>query len=166
MIAAVGLTALAALAQQAPAETASATALRPYLTQDAAAAGIQACLAYARREDLRVAVAVRDRGGNLVAFTRMDDVFVKQAELARIKAETAATTPASTARIGDLAYAADSPLRGLELVPGVTPVEGGEPITLSTGDAIGGVGVSGASPAQDGACARLAVQAIRRASEE
>ena len=131
---------------------------RPFLTLDAAQAGMQACLDWAAEEDLRVAVAVMDRGGRLVSFARMDDVFVKQVEFAQIKAETASTTPASTKRIGEIAVPG-SPVEGLVHLPGVTGVEGGVPIRLGE-HSIGGVGVSGATPAQDGECAAIAAEAV------
>ena len=132
--------------------------MRPYLSLDAAQAGTQACLDWAAGEDLRVAVAVMDRGGRLVSFARMDDVFVKQVEFAQIKAETASTTPASTKRIGEIAVPG-SPVEGLVYLSGVTGVEGGVPIRVGE-HAIGGIGVSGATPAQDGTCAAIAVDAV------
>lgn len=53
-----------------------------------------------------------------------------------------------------------SPLIAFEALPGITLVEGGEPIRLKSGEAIGGVGVSGAPASEDGICARMAVDAI------
>ena len=154
LAAAACLLAPCASAQERPAPT------RPFLTLNAAQAGVEACLAYARDAELRVAVAVMDRGGRLVALARMDDVFVKQVEFAQVKAETASTTPASSKRIAEITTPG-GPLESLILLPGVTGVEGGEPVRLRSGYAAGGVGVSGASPAQDGVCARRAVEAIK-----
>ena len=135
-------------------------AQRPYLTQASTEAGAQACLALARGEGWRVAVAVTDRGGELVHFTRMDDVYTRQQAFARLKAESAATTPVSTAQLAGAVLSDGSPLRGLELIEGVTTVEGGVTIRTKGGYHIGGVGVSGASPAQDGQCAQAAADAI------
>lgn len=143
---------------------ASAQESRPYLTLDAAKTGAAACEAYASENSLRVAISIKDRGGRLIHFMRMDDVYQKQVEFAGIKAETAATTPLSTERLGEVAQPG-SALAGLVYVPGLNGIEGGEPITLKTGYNIGGVGVSGASPAQDGECARAAVAAINKSYE-
>ena len=134
--------------------------IRPFLSLEAAERGAKACLDLAGRQGLRVAIAIRDRGGNLVLFKRMDDVFVKQLELALLKAETGATTPLSTRDLGKIVKQPDSALAGIEEVPGIIVVEGGEPIKNAAGYSLGGVGVSGASPSQDGECARAAVAAI------
>ena len=125
---------------------------------DAARAGTQACLDWAAGEDLRVAIAVMDRGGRLVSFARMDDVFVKQVEFAQVKAETASTTPLSTKRIGEIT-APGSPVESLLTLPGITGVEGGVPIRIGE-HAMGGIGVSGATPAQDGRCAAITADAV------
>lgn len=154
------LTTVAALAAM-PASAQEAT--RPYLTQLAAEAGAQACLSLAREEGWRVAVAVTDRGGELVHFTRMNDVFTRQQAFARLKAESAATTPVSTKALAGAVYVDGSPLRGIELIEGVATVEGGVPIALEGGYSVGGVGVSGTSPAEDGQCARAASEAIATA---
>lgn len=140
-------------------------ARRPYLTLAAAEAGAAACLGMAAKNDWRVAIAVRDSGGNLVLFLRMDDVFVKQAEFAMLKAESAATTPLSTREMADRVFAPGSPVRGLENLPGVTTVEGGEPVRTASGFSAGGVGVSGTTPEGDGICARAAAAAISAALE-
>ncbi|MDY7097454.1 MAG: heme-binding protein [Pseudomonadota bacterium] len=139
--------------------SAAADEFRPYLTSDAAQAGLEACHSLASENEWRVAIAIKDRGGELVAFSRMDDVFTKQIEFAQIKAETSATTPLATRQVASFVYEDGGSLRGLEHVPGITPVEGGEPIIVN-GYAIGGVGVSGATAEQDGACARAAARAI------
>ena len=52
-----------------------------------------------------------------------------------------------------------SAFAGIELAPGLMLIEGGEPI-LFFDQAIGGVGVSGSSPENDGTCARAAASAI------
>jgi glc operon protein GlcG len=138
---------------------AMAQTARPFLTLSAAKAGAAACEAYAVQNNLRMAISIKDRGGNQVYFLRMDDVYQKQVEIADIKAEAASTSPLSTARIGQLAQPGTA-LAGLVHIPGLSSIEGGEPITIKTEYSIGGVGVSGASPTQDGNCAKAAVAAI------
>tara|TARA_R110002124_G_scaffold81700_5_gene215155 strand:+ start:807 stop:1310 length:504 start_codon:yes stop_codon:yes gene_type:complete len=131
---------------------------RPFLTLSSAQAGIEACIAFANENELKFAISVKDRGGRLVAFARMDDVYQKQIELSHTKAETAATTPLSTKQIA--ATATNKPsYAGLVHVEGLTTVEGGIPIRLGSGYSIGGIGVSGSSPELDGECALLAVNA-------
>ena len=140
----------------------SAEPTRPFLTLDAAAAGAASCLTLAQEKGWRVAVGIVDRGGNLVHFARMDDTFVRQGEYAVLKAESASGTPVSTRKFGELVYGEGSPLRGLELIEGVTTVEGGEPIKTVSGYTVGAVGVSGAKPNQDGECARAAAAEIQK----
>lgn len=138
----------------------AAEPVRPFLSLEAAERGAAACLALAERQGLRIAIAIRDRGGNLVLFKRMDDVFDKQLELALLKAETAAGTPLSTRDLGARLKQVDSALAGIDEVNGITVIEGGEPIQNAAGYSLGGVGVSGASPSQDGEFARAAIAAI------
>ena len=133
---------------------------RPYLTIEAAIKGIQACRTIAQEKNWRLAIAVTDRAGHLVTFQRMDDVYVRQAKLSIQKAVTASTTPVSTLKLRELALAEGSHLSGIELIPEVTIIEGGEPITLKNGYQIGAVGVSGAKPSEDGECARIAANQI------
>ena len=138
-------------------------ATRPFLLQSAAEAGANACLELAKLEGWRVAIAVTDRGGELVYFTRMDDVWTFQQNFARVKAGSAATTPISTIKLAGVTFADDSPLRGIEELEGLTMVEGGVTVKTENGYHIGGVGVSGATPAQDGQCAQAAANAIAKA---
>jgi len=135
------------------------TPVRPYLSLDAARAGAEACFDFARDIDIRIAISIKDRSGRDVLLLRMDDVYQKQIEFAQIKAETASTTPLSTRQIGTVAVSG-SALAGLVHVDGITTVEGGLPIKDSDGYSYGGVGVSGAAPAEDGQCAKRAVEAI------
>lgn len=140
----------------------SETPSRPYLTLEAAIVGVQSCLKYAKDNDLRVAISVKDRGGETILFMRMNDVYTKQMELAETKALTAAGTPVSTARMSDITKSG-SAVEGLIQLPGITRVEGGEPIRLESGYHIGGIGVSGAKPKQDGDCARIAATKLNNA---
>ncbi|MCQ8186638.1 GlcG/HbpS family heme-binding protein [Parvularcula maris] len=140
-------------------------ASRPYLTLDAAQAGAAACRATADENDWRVAITIIDRGGNVVLFERMDDVFETQSRLSRLKAATAATTPVGTAALREAAFADRSPIAGIEHVPGIVVIEGGEPIIVAEPEPypVGGVGVSGARPDQDGTCAKAAAAAASQA---
>lgn len=98
--------------------------MRPFLPLDAAQASAEACIAYASNNGLRVATAIKDRGGRDVLLLRVDDLFQKQIEFAGIKAETASTTPLSTKRLGEVSVSG-SALEGLVYVPGLTSIESG-----------------------------------------
>ncbi len=137
--------------------------MRPFLSVEAVDIGVRACFEYAEKKGLRIALAVADSGGDLVYFRRMDDVYLRQGDLAQLKAESAATTPLSTKELGDRLAQDRSPLRGIEHLPGLTTVEGGEPIRVDAKRSVGGVGVSGAAPHEDGECARAAALAIATA---
>jgi uncharacterized protein GlcG (DUF336 family) len=135
------------------------TPSRPLLTLASAEAGISSCIALAEENKWQMAISVFDRSGRPVAFKRMDDVYQKQIEVSQLKAETAATTPLSSRDLGAAVFASESSLRGVEHAPGLILIEGGEPVAFS-GHPIGGVGVSGSTPSNDGICARAAVKAI------
>lgn len=104
-----------------------------------------------------LAVAVLDRGGNLVAALRMDGAQLGASSLALDKAYTAvafglptgAWVTASTPGASDWGLA--STLNGRAVV-----FPGGVPAFLD-GHLIGGVGVSGAKSVVDEACAEKAV---------
>ncbi|MEL6195737.1 MAG: heme-binding protein [Myxococcota bacterium] len=125
--------------------------------------GISACESMAKKKGWRVAIAVKDIGGNLVAFRRMDGAFTMATSVALQKAESAATTPLSTAAMRELVYRSPERPHGLEFMPGVAVFDGGEPIRLADGTQIGAIGVSGATSKDDGRCARHAVAEIGRA---
>lgn len=151
--------AIATLTAAAPASEA-APPTRPYLTLNLAEAANSACIKLAEERGWRVAVAVMDSGGDLIAFARMDGARMKPVTVAMMKAETAATTGRSTLDLRRLALIDSDPPHGIERIPGIVIIEGGEPVMAKDGALIGGVGVSGATPAQDGACARAAIEAI------
>ncbi len=90
----------------------------------------------------------------------MDNARVRPIEVATLKAETASTTGLSTLSLLHIARLDKNPTHGIESIPGIVITEGGEPIVTQSGALIGGVGVSGATPAQDGACARAGLAAI------
>jgi glc operon protein GlcG len=108
--------------------------------------------------DVRLAAAVVDRGGNLVASARMDHAQLGAGSLALDKAVTAVSfgfpTSAWTASSapGGSDWGLAHTLAGRAIVfPGGVPVFFGE-------DLVGAVGVSGAASEVDEACAVIAVQ--------
>ena len=88
-------------------------------------------------------IAVVDAGGNLIAFHRLDSTFPASAEVAIAKAKTAATFKVPSKKLEDSINGGRQAL----ITVGITFLQGGIPITYK-GEVIGGIGVSGASSAQ------------------
>ncbi|ORA34231.1 GlcG/HbpS family heme-binding protein [Mycobacterium aquaticum] len=121
---------------------------------------VAAAHAEAQRRAVTVSAAVVDSGGHLVAFGRMDGAEIAGPVLAVDKAYTAVANSTATAELGVLA-APGGELFGLQANGGGRFVIFGGGIPLRAGGVIvGGVGVSGASAADDVACAEAAVAAF------
>lgn len=127
---------------------------------------VAAAHAEAARRSVAVSAAVVDGGGHLVAFGRMDGAEIAGPVLAVDKAYTAVANRIATAELAVLA-APGGELFGIQANGGGRFVifAGGVPI-VADGNVIGGIGVSGASTADDDACARagLAAWGSRHAS--
>lgn len=121
---------------------------------------IGAAHAEAERRSILVSAAVVDAGGNLVAFGRMDGAEIAGPVLAVDKAYTAVANRIATSELATLA-APGGELFGLHANGGGRFVifGGGVPITVE-GTVVGGVGVSGASAADDEACAMAALECL------
>jgi glc operon protein GlcG len=148
---------LTALASMFLVGSAAALETRPILTLDVAKKMAQACEAKARQEGWKMNIAILDSGGNLKAFVRMDDAFLKSIDIAMIKAQTSAGFPFSTKQVEEIAK---TRVPGIAFIPGIATFEGGLPIKTAAGAHIGGIGVSGASAEQDGMCAQAALDAV------
>lgn len=130
----------------------------PGITAEAAAAAVQAAVRYAEAKGWKINVAVCDRGGNLMAFLRMPGAFIHSIEIAIDKAYTAASFGFPTkAWMGAIGHD-DGMKFGFSNQPRLIVFGGGLPI--GSGDWIGGIGVSGASEAEDEECARAGLAAI------
>lgn len=126
---------------------------------EAAHAAARAAVEKAESMGVRVNVAVVDRGGNLMAFLRMPGAFIHSIDLAIDKAYTAASFGFPTkAWMGAIGHD-DGMKFGFSARPRLVVFGGGLPIRVN-GELIGGIGVSGASEAQDEECARAALAAI------
>ena len=101
--------------------------------------------AEARKNGWSVSIAVVDAAGNLIAFERMDDATLPSLLLSQAKARTAARYRRPTKALDSALTAGRTAYLAF---PDLTPVEGGVPIVVA-GRVIGGVGVSGATSAQD-----------------
>jgi len=118
---------------------------------------ISAAHAEAHRRSIAVSVAVVDDGGHLIAFGRMDGAEIAGPVLAVDKAYTAVAHRIATSELAALA-APGGELFGLQANGGGRYVVfgGGVPVFVD-GVVAGGVGVSGASAADDEACAVAAI---------
>lgn len=118
----------------------------------------RAALAAAEASRALVSVAVVDSGGHLVAFARMDGAEIAGPTLATDKAFTAVAHRATTSSLAELA-APGGELAGLASNGrGRYVVFGGGVPIWSAGRVVGGVGVSGASAAEDSAIAESAAR--------
>src|SRR5215204_2711956 len=91
-------------------------------------------------------VAVVDEGGNLMALERLDGTFAAGANISVGKARTAVLFKRPTKAFEDIIKNGRTAMVALPDAY-FTPLQGGIPITID-GQIVGGVGVSGASSAQ------------------
>lgn len=121
---------------------------------------IGAAHAEAERRSILVSAAVVDAGGHLIAFGRMDGAEIAGPVLAVDKAYTAVANRIATSELAILA-APGGELFGLHANGGGRFVifGGGVPIGVD-GAVVGGVGVSGASAAEDEECALAALRCL------
>ena len=120
------------------------------LTLEKAVACIETGIAKARELGFRVAVAVVDEGGHLVASHRMDEAIWVAPEIARGKATAAVAFRSTTLDLEDrftkrLLFATN--VAALGAAPFVFG-KGGVPV-VEDGRIVGAVGVSGAVPADN-----------------
>lgn len=157
---ALAVSAPAALAQTAaPAVPAiPAAPAPPYgapIGLEAAQALIERATAYGAEQGWRLAIAIVEPSGELVAFGRMDDTQYGSIYVAQRKAETAARYRIPTALMEERVQAG----RIVSLANADTlPIGGGLPIVVD-GRIVGAIGVSGATAAQDAETALTALAA-------
>ncbi len=133
------------------------------LTIDTARRLIDAAEAEARNQDLKLAFAVVDAAGHVVAIARMDGADWITPEVALGKAWTAAAYRAPSSAQGDkakdliaFAGAISTATHGR-----YTPQIGGLPIEID-GEPAGAMGASGASGQEDEAVVRAAIESVLR----
>ncbi|HJV51342.1 MAG TPA: heme-binding protein [Noviherbaspirillum sp.] len=136
-----------------------ATAI-PGITWEAAGAAAQAAVRHAQENGWRINVAVVDRGGNLMSFLRMPGAFIHSIDIAIDKAYTAASFGFPTKDWMAAVGHDDGMKFGFSARPRLIVFGGGLPLKVDGGEWIGGIGVSGASEAQDEECARAGLNAI------
>src|SRR5271157_1834857 len=116
-------------------------------------------LAEAAKNNWTIAVAIVDPSGNLVYYEKMDNTQVGSANVALDKARSAALFKRPTKAFQDALATGGENLRILRL-QGVVPVEGGFPLILD-GKIVGGIGVSGATSAQDAQCSKAGADLLK-----
>ena len=117
------------------------------LTIEDAKRVIAAAVAYAKKNNAPGGViAVVDEGGNLMALERLDGTFAAGANISIGKARTAVLFKRPTKVFEDIIKNGRTAMVALPDAY-FTPLQGGVPITIE-GQIVGGVGVSGASSAQ------------------
>jgi len=116
-------------------------------------------LAEAAKNNWNMAVAIVDPAGNLVYYEKMDNTQLGSANVAIDKARTAALFKRPSKAFQDTLAAGGDSVRILKL-QGVVPVEGGIPLVMD-GKIVGAIGVSGATSAQDGQCAKAGADAVK-----
>lgn len=129
------------------------------ISAEAASLALQAAVDHANKIGVRINVAVADSGGNLAGFLRMPGAFVQSIDIAIDKAYTAAGFGFSTKDWMSIVGHDEGMKLGFSARPRLVVFGGGLPIRSADG-LIGGIGVSGASEAQDEECARAALKAI------
>jgi uncharacterized protein GlcG (DUF336 family) len=126
----------------------------------AASRAAEAAAREAQRLGVRVNVAVVDASGILAAFVRIPGAPLHSIDIAVDKAYTAVSFGLPTDRWGDVLQTHSEAVRqGIVLQPRFIAFGGGLPITEG-GHRIGGIGVSGGSEEQDGACAQAALRSL------
>ena len=129
------------------------------ITHAAAQQAIEAALAHAAQNGWKVAAAVCDSSGALIAFGRLDGTPAPVGDFAIDKAYTAATLRTSTRAFGERMASRPVLSLGLANRARVLAWEGGLPIEIG-GSVVGGIGVSGAAGEEDEACAAAAIRAV------
>ncbi|MFA4893369.1 heme-binding protein [Brevundimonas sp.] len=128
----------------------------PPIGLETAQALVDRAVEAARARGFRLAIAVVEPSGELVAFGRMDDVQYGSINVAQAKARSAARFRASSASAEERLAAGRIALLAID---GIVPVAGGVPIVVDS-RVVGAIGVSGASSAQDDEVARAAIAAV------
>jgi uncharacterized protein GlcG (DUF336 family) len=125
------------------------------LTLQAAKPIAEAAETEAAKRGATVVVVVVDDGGHLLVLHRLDDTQVASVEVGIGKARTAATFRRPSKVFED--QIREGRVAALAL-PGATPLQGGIPITFE-GQVIGAIGVSGNTPQEDEAIAKVGAAA-------
>lgn len=131
------------------------------ISLEAASVAANAAIEHAKKSGWRINVAVVDRAGHLVTFMRMPNSYIHSIELAIDKAYTSASFGFRTKDWMSLVSHDEGMKLGFSSRKRLVVFGGGIPIELEgEQEWIGGIGVSGASEAQDEECAIAGLAAI------
>jgi glc operon protein GlcG len=125
----------------------------PPIAVDHALALVRRGMEQSTAKGLKMAIAVVEPSGELVAFARMDDAPYASIRLAQQKARTSARLRMTTALMEERVLGGRSVLLSSDEV---IAIGGGVPILVG-GRVVGALGVSGASAAEDAAIAAATV---------
>ena len=128
------------------------------LTLETALELAEATLGDCRQRGFQVAVSVVDRFGNVQVTLRDRFAGPHTPETARRKAWTAVSFGTDTLTLSELTQPG-RPEFGIRSVAEAIMLPGGVPVRAA-GSIVAGIGVSGASPEMDDACARAGIEAI------
>ena len=137
----------------APSPSAQPPAYGAPIGMEAAQALIARAVAAAQARHFRMAVAIVEPSGELVAFVRMDDTQYGSIYVARKKATTAARYRLATSVMEERTLAGRTVTLANE---DSLPIAGGIPIVVD-GKIVGAIGVSGAAAAEDNQIALAAL---------
>ncbi|OCA91709.1 cobalamin adenosyltransferase [Bacillus wudalianchiensis] len=129
------------------------------VSSDLAERMIQAAKERAAELGIAINVAIMDAGGNLLAFSRMDQAPLLSIDIAQDKAYTAAAFGRPTHEWYDVIKDKPALKTGIVHTKRLTVFGGGYPIRCGN-DLAGGIGVSGGSTDQDQACCEAALSLI------
>ena len=122
---------------------------------------LRAAVSHAEKMGVPQCVAIVDRGGNLLAFERMDGAKLLSQHSALQKAITAASHRTQTGTLSaELGV-------GIALATGLryAPIAGGLPISID-GEVVGAIGVGSGSDEEDIEVAQVAIEALKAALAE
>lgn len=130
------------------------------LSSEGALIVLQGCIAKALEIGIPQCIAIVDRGGNLLAFLRMDGAKVLSQFSATQKAITAASSGAPSGALpGEIAAALAAATQGR-----MTNLKGGLPILIQ-GQLVGAVGVGSGTGEEDVIVASSGIESLQAALE-
>ena len=129
---------------------------QPQLTLDDCRRMMAAAEAEAVKNGWNVAIAILDDGGHLLHLSRMDGAAPANAEIAVLKASTAALTRRSSKMWEE--RVAGGRMSMLKMP--VLPVQGGLPIVVE-GTCVGGIGASGVQSHEDEQICQAGIDALK-----
>lgn len=123
---------------------------------------VNACIDLAMKNKWAMTIVVKDAGDDLLAVARMDGAGLGTIDAATGKATAAGRFGAPTSAMANFAFDPKTKApTALALIPGFVVLGGGLPIVMASGERIGAIATSGASPQQDEQCAQAGIDAVK-----